>query len=98
MVILAAMTVSSCKKEQPAPAAIANFFVGNNACVSPCWVYFYDQSANAVQWEWDFGNNFNSTTQNDSMLYNTTGFYDVELMVWNSDGVADSITKTIMVY
>jgi PKD repeat protein len=88
----------SCKKEDPAPLATANFFVSNSGCASPCWVYFYDNSTNAVKWHWNFGNNFNSTLQNDSGYYNTPGSYDVELHVWNVDDVADSVTKTVMVY
>lgn len=87
-----------CKEENPAPLPFADFHVESNGCLSPCWVKFYDNSLNAVSWEWNFGNGFNSTTQNDSMLYNTFGFYQVKLIVKNSDGVADSVTKEILIY
>lgn len=88
----------SCKKEDPAPLPFADFQVENNGCLSPCWLYFYDNSTHAVSWEWDFGNNFNSHTQNDSMLYTEFGYYDVTLWVENVDGVRDSVTKEVMVY
>lgn len=88
----------ACKKETPAPLPFADFHASNGGCVSPCWVYFYDNSLNAVEWEWNFGNNYNSTTQNDSMLYQTTGLYDVSLRVKNADGVADSVTKEVLIY
>lgn len=89
---------SACKKENPAPLPFADFHASNSGCVSPCWVYFYDNSLNAVEWKWDFGNYFNSTTKDDSMLYQSFGFYDVTLWVKNSDGVTDSVTKEIMIY
>lgn len=88
----------SCKKENPAPLPTADFFVDNNGCVAPCYVYFYDQSMNATSWKWDFGNLFTSTTQNDSNKYNLTGFYDVTHWVWNIDGAVDSVVKTVQIY
>ena len=88
----------SCKKEDPAPLPFADFQVENSGAHSPCWLYFYDNSQNAVEWEWYFGNGFNSTTQNDSSYYTAFGFYDVTLRVKNIDGVADSVTKQVMVY
>ena len=89
----------SCKeKEPPAPLPFADFHVSNNGCIAPCWLYFFDNSQNAVKWEWNFGNGFNSTTQNDSMLYNNLGYYNVTLWIENADGVRDSVTKEVMVY
>lgn len=88
----------SCKKEEPAPLPFADFFVENSACTSPCWVKFYDQSLNAVEWEWNFGNNFYSSSQNDSNYYTEFGIYKVRLKVKNADGVLDSVTKDVLVY
>ncbi|MBL7897305.1 MAG: PKD domain-containing protein [Crocinitomicaceae bacterium] len=97
--VLFSLLTSSCKEEPPpAPLPFADFLVSNNGCLAPCWIYFYDNSQNAVKWEWDFGNNFNSTTQNDSMLYQSQGYYDVSLRIENSDGVADSVSKEVFVY
>ncbi len=97
-ILFSALTLSCKKEPPPAPLPFADFFVSNNGCLAPCWIYFYDNSQNAVKWEWDFGNNFNSTTQNDSMLYQNQGFYDVTLRIENSDGVADSVSKEVFVY
>ena len=96
--LVSTIILSSCKKEKPAPLPFADFFVSNSGCVSPCWVHFYDNSTNAVKWEWNFGNGFNSTTQNDSMLYDETGLYDVELKVWNIDDSIDQVVKMVQVY
>lgn len=96
--ILLCLIAFSCKKEEPAPLPFADFLVENNASAAPSWLYFYDNSVNAVEWEWDFGNNFYSTSQNDSMLYSNQGNYYVKLIVRNTDGVEDSVTKLVYVY
>ena len=88
----------SCKKEAPAPLPTADFYVANNGCSSPCYLYFYNQSLNAIKYQWDFDNLTGSTSENDSSLYFTTGLYNVKLSVWNADDVKDSVSKTITVY
>ena len=97
-VIISIFTLASCKKEPAAPLPIANFFVENAFCTSPCYVKFYDQSYNAVEWKWYFGNSLTSHKENDSTLFHTPGFYDVSLSVKNADGVRDSVSKQIQVY
>jgi PKD repeat protein len=88
----------SCKKEPASPLPIGNFFVDNANCISPCFVYCYDQSYNAKAWKWHFGNSLTSDKQNDSIQYNDPGYYTISLTVWNSDNVSDSIAKTILIY
>ena len=96
--LILSLILSSCKKEDPAPLATADFFVSNNGCIAPCMVHFYDQSTNATSWKWNFGNLFVSTTKNDSITYNLAGTYDVTHWVWNVDDVADSVVKTVEVF
>lgn len=96
--ILILLSLLACKKEAPAPLPIANFFVDNSGCTSSCYVKVYDQSYNAQQWEWDFGNGITSQKQHDSVAYHTPGFYNIKLRVWNSDNVEDEIIKQIVVY
>ena len=93
---LICLAASSCK-EPPAPLPTANFFVEGSGCSSSCKVYFYDQSLNAVKWQWDFGNGIISNNQDDSTLYTSSGFYTVRLYVWNTDNVKDSVSKTVTV-
>ena len=88
----------ACKKEPAAPLPIANFFVDNAACSSPCYVHFYDQSYGAINWDWEFDNSYTSINQHDSCLYQQPGLYDVTLTVWNKDNASDKITKRITVY
>lgn len=96
-VLIGALQVS-CKKDPPAPLPFADFFVSNNGCISPCYVYFYDQSLNAVSWHYNFDNNYSSTNADDSALFFNPGIYDVRLTVKNADNVPDSVTKQITVY
>lgn len=57
-------------------------------------VNFNDTSETTpVQWLWDFGDGTNSTTQNPSHAYLTTGNYTVSLRAWNELG-SDTETKT----
>ncbi|MEO8150717.1 MAG: PKD domain-containing protein [Bacteroidia bacterium] len=48
-----------------------------------------------VNWLWHFGNQDSSTVQSPSYTFATSGSYDVQLIVTNSNGCVDSITKTI---
>jgi len=92
------MILTACKKEAPAPLPKANFLVQNSNCFSPCYTYFFDQSQNAVKWNWDFDNATFSNNPDDSALYFNTGIYTVTLTVWNADDVADSVKKDVIVY
>lgn len=62
-------------------------------CATPFTVNFQDQSANAAGWLWNFGDNTSSTSQNPTHTYNNFGSYDVTLIVINTFGCRDSITK-----
>ncbi|MCG8578088.1 MAG: PKD domain-containing protein [Flavobacteriales bacterium] len=90
------LLLSSCK-DDPAPLANADFYADGDGCTASCKVHFYDQSKNAVKWQWSFGNGFSSTKPNDSTAYANGGVYNVKLIVWNKDDVADSILKTITI-
>lgn len=96
--ILSMILMTSCQDEPPAPHPVANFFVENAGCTSPCYVKFYDQSYSAEKHLWEFGNTLTSESVNDSTLYHTPGNYNVTLHVWNADNVEDLISKTVTVY
>ncbi len=63
---------------------------------NPLSVQFTDLSKNAKGWNWDFGDEANSTQQNPTHTYSTLGIYTVALTVTNTDG-ADSKSATIEV-
>ena len=87
--------LSACKKEPSAPLPVANFFVDNAYCTTPCFVHCYDQSYNAVSWKWYFGNTLTSDQQNDSIQYHALGFYTISFTVNDSDNVTDSAVTPI---
>lgn len=62
-------------------------------CKAPFTVNFSNQSANAVSYAWNFGDNTTSTLQNPSHTYNNTGRYTVKLVVTNTNGCSDSLIK-----
>ena len=92
------LTLSACKKDPPAPLPLADFFVENSGCTASCKLYFYDQSDNAVKWNWKFGNGVTSNNANDSTTYHISGTYEVWLYVWNKDDVIDSVRKNITIH
>lgn len=77
------------------PRPVANFTSADTIkCEPPLTVNFQDQSTNAVSWQWNFGDGSTSTLQNPSHTYNNYGNYPITLLVTNSFGCTDSITKS----
>lgn len=57
---------------------------------------FTDLSVSGIAgWQWSFGDNTGSSQQNPSHTYAGPGSYQVKLVVTDSNGCKDSITKTI---
>lgn len=81
------------------PSPTSDFtFDNNNACDSML-VNFTDNSTSAIYWRWDFGNGNSYLGQNPpAQKYTAAAAYDVQLYTRNSNGCADSITKTLNVY
>lgn len=75
----------------------ADFSVDQSQLCSGIPFQFTDESSgNPQNWTWSFGNDSSSTEQNPSYVYDTTGIFDVQLLVDNGCG-ADSITQTFSV-
>ena len=91
------VAIVGCNKTPPAPLPKANFFVENNGCVAPCYIYFYDQSDNATSVQWDFGNGMISNERDDSTQYLEYGVYEVWIYAENSDGERDSVRKNVFI-
>jgi gliding motility-associated-like protein len=59
-------------------------------------ITFIDQSISAASWNWTFGNNLGtSTDQNPQFLFSGPGTYQVTLMVWDDIGCPDTISLPI---
>lgn len=78
------------------PRPVANFqaYVSDNADT----VYFADNSLDAIDWTWDFGDGNSSDVQNPIHSYDVNGNYDVSLMVTNDYGCSDTTSKPAFVY
>ena len=60
-------------------------------------VGFWDESAHAVAWQWDFGNGFQSTSQHPVTRFAKTGRYTVTLTATSGPGCTSQRTRTITV-
>lgn len=59
---------------------------------------FKDQSTNnPILWKWSFGDGSSSSKQNPEHTYRDTGFYKVNLVVYNLQGCADTITHIVQI-
>lgn len=56
-----------------------------------------DDDDDIVSWSWNFGDGNNSAAQNPSHSYNVAGSYSVSLMVEDSTGLSDTVSKTVTV-
>ena len=68
-------------------------------CFESNFILFSDQSTNAVQWNWTFGENgefATSTDQNPQVNFNEYGDYSVQLTVTSAEGCTNtSVQDTI---
>lgn len=83
------------------PGPEANFVASATQGCDSLLVNFVDFStsdSSIVSWVWNFGNNTTGNTASASAFYNTTGTYNVQLIVAESTGCTDTVFKTINVY
>ncbi|MEN7550598.1 PKD domain-containing protein [Rapidithrix thailandica] len=74
---------------------VAAFTADNTgACAGPINVNFTNQSTNAVEWYWDFGNGQTFDGQNPGSITFNEGSYTVTLIVVGANGCADTLQQT----
>lgn len=76
---------------------IANFDF-NNECVYDALNFTNQSSQVATIFAWEFGDGNTSTQENPSHTYNTSGQYNVTLMISTTDGCGDTITQQVSAY
>ena len=54
-------------------------------------------SANITSWTWNFGDNNTSNQINPNHIYNSSGLFDVEMIVTDNIGCIDTVTKQVLV-
>lgn len=72
--------------------AVAKFSASPSTGVFPLEVTFTNNSENATNYNWTFGDTGTSSEQSPVHTYNEAGDYTVSLAVWNSD-FQDTLTK-----
>jgi PKD repeat protein len=70
---------------------VANFSSNITSSYAPLSVQFTDLSDNATGWNWDFGDEVNSTQQNPMHTYSIAGNYTVNLIATNAAGKSKKI-------
>lgn len=58
-------------------------------------VYFQNESANAMGWEWDFGDGTFSTLRNPTKIYDAPSVYEVELISFNRFNCTDTTVQIV---
>ncbi len=76
------------------PTPIADFSFIPTQPQSGEEIFFTDESSNALNWTWDFGDGVTSTLQNPTHIYGEINDFDVTLLVENN-GCFDSIQANI---
>jgi gliding motility-associated-like protein len=77
------------------PAAM---FSSKNTCQVQKSIFNDQSTGNPVDWNWDFGDQWNSTEQNPQHDYALSGYYDVKLTIKTAIGCKDSTVHKIFVY
>jgi|GEM_PF-2475529 len=77
------------------PCPIVNFSATPTSGCAPLTVNFTNQSSDATNWSWDFGDSGSSTEKDPIHTYTTAGIYTVTLTATNAYG---SNTKTLSNY
>ncbi len=84
-------TVTITVNDLPIPA-----FIVNNSCgLNP--ISFTNNSTNAINYTWDFGDGMTSMDNNPMHTYGAVGLYTVQLTATNANGCVDSISQQINV-
>lgn len=81
---------------QPAPGAAFTYEAVNDTTITPNGIIrFWDNSANAIRWHWDFGDTDTSNVQNPVHRYYVNGPHAVTLIVYNVLGCTDTVVQYI---
>ncbi|MEP7263012.1 MAG: PKD domain-containing protein [Bacteroidota bacterium] len=69
----------------------ALFTVNATSGCIPFTAVFDDSSSNVISWHWSFGDGGISTLANPVHVYNSTGVFDVELIIVSDSGCTDTL-------
>ncbi len=75
----------------------ADFFVENETLYAGIPAHFRDQSVNAAQWAWQYGDGEFGEAQNPNYSFGDTGHYVVTMIVTDRFGCQDTAIDTVLV-
>nr|WP_293838911.1 PKD domain-containing protein [uncultured Arsenicibacter sp.] len=86
-----------CGKNEPTPSPVARFsFSPTTNLVAPVTITFYNESTNATDYLWTYGNNQTSTNQNLSLIFSQSGTYTISLKATGPGGT-NTYSRTITI-
>jgi len=101
-VTLAITSDKGCVDSVSLPVEVYPLPVPDFSFVSACPGFetqFTDNSSAAViSWSWDYGDGATSNLQQESHIYDTSGTYNVQLIVMDTNQCVDSITQPVVAY
>ncbi|HUS86628.1 MAG TPA: PKD domain-containing protein [Bacteroidales bacterium] len=92
MLVILPVILASCESNPE-----ASFFTDKVEAFVGEDIYFTNDSYNAVDYEWDFGDGTYSDAVDAVHSYNVSGTFEVALTVWNRNGRSDEAYQTISV-
>ena len=72
-------------------------FIATSLCVYDTTHFLYTGTGTVTNYYWNFGNGSNSTLQNPSEIYTSSGAQNVSLVTVSPQGCRDTITKLIVI-
>ncbi|MEO1416855.1 MAG: PKD domain-containing protein, partial [Bacteroidota bacterium] len=72
--------------------------ISGDSCGGPLNVNFVNQSTDAIDYEWDFGNGQTSTETNPNTTYSGVGQYIITLVSFHPFGCTDTVRDTVEVF
>ena len=93
--------IDSVSKNVPVYSVPLADFQTNTTCLgSPTHFIDYSSSpvGNLVSWAWNFGDGSTSTDQNPTHSYASSGNFDVQLIIINSNGCTDTVIKPVTIH
>ncbi len=98
-----AIDTNGCADTQTVHVHVQQFVnAGLNAVFTPCsipvQVSFINESANAVQYFWDFGNGMTSVQPDAQITYTNPGYYDITIVAVDPSTCDGSDTASMQIY
>lgn len=91
--VLSVIFITGCKKDEP---PIVSFLVDKTNGLVPCTILFTNQSINSTSYLWNFGDGTESTLQNVTHEYMSSGDFVVTLTA-TGEGGSNSTNKNITI-